>query len=387
MEWTWVTFPVIVIATSAGAYWLANRMKGDDLITTQVEVVDIDTTRGLVRGTLWTHLFSPRPDSYTLTPAARLPDGSESTTQDAAVAWLGRPSMGIGGMNSTDLGSLMGGVDYQWAPNRELLNGVPIEVWSTRTFVSRWHGRGNVDVASDLRRTTTAAVAGTVTNRSGVDLLDAALVYQGYVWKLGTLPNEGTASIEPPGSIARSNAPRKVRTWFEEDFQLTSGEQAHVSTRRLSQLPLYGLVNVMMFADAAGGRKVTGAWNRYQHFVDLSHALDSDTAMLVGRIVEPRSELVRVVEGAEGQPEMASVRGPRDHTEVIYRFLLPVGPRESDEAAEPGSEESPAVTDGETDAETNGTSGAEEAEAAKSDVPGDDTPAEESPEPSEDAAG
>src|SRR5690606_38644693 len=123
---------------------------------------------GLVRGTLWTHLFSPRPDSYTLAPATRLPDGSPSATKDAAVAWLGRPSMGIGGMNSTDLGSLLGGADYGWAPNREGLLGVPIEVWSTRTFVSRWHGSGNVDIAAALLKTTSAGVAGTITNRSGV---------------------------------------------------------------------------------------------------------------------------------------------------------------------------------------------------------------------------
>ncbi len=353
MEWTWVTFPLIVVATSAAAYWLANRMKGNDLITTQVEVVDVDTTQGLVRGTLWTHLFSPKPDSYTLTPAARLPDGADSPTQDAAVAWLGRPSMGIGGMNSTDLGSLLGGADYAWAPNRELLDRVPIEVWSTRTFVSRWHGSGNVDVDATLTRTTSAGVVGTVSNRSGVELLDAALIYQGYVWKLGNLPHAETATIEPPGSLARSNAPRRVRTWFEEDFQLSSGEKAYVRARRLNELPLYGLVNVMMFSDAAGGRKLTGAWNRYQHFVDLSHALDSQTAMLVGRVAEPRSELLRIVPGEGGEPVPTSMRGPRDYAIVIYRFLLPVGSTEGAETAEPNAEESPEERGESSDQETN----------------------------------
>src|SRR5690606_35215976 len=130
-----------------------------------------------------------------------------------------------------------------------------------------------------------------------------------------------------------------------------------------------------MFYDAGGGRKITGAWNRYQHFVDLSHALDSDTAMLVGLVSEPRSELMRVVPGEEGEPVPASMRGSRDNTQVVYRFLLPVGPSDGAESDEPASE---ATAD-----DSSGIEGAESEEVpetAISEAPDEESPAEPSSE-------
>src|SRR5262249_51778165 len=42
LEWTWVTFPIIVITVSAGAYFAAYALKGKDLKINKVDVVDID---------------------------------------------------------------------------------------------------------------------------------------------------------------------------------------------------------------------------------------------------------------------------------------------------------------------------------------------------------
>ncbi len=46
MELTWITFPLIVLSVSAGAYYLAWWMKGDQLRVNQVEVVDVDLGSG-----------------------------------------------------------------------------------------------------------------------------------------------------------------------------------------------------------------------------------------------------------------------------------------------------------------------------------------------------
>ncbi len=94
----------------------------------------------------------------------------------------------------------------------------------------------------------------------------------------------------------------------------------------LGRLDLWGIAEMMMFYDALGGRNHNQQWHRYQHFVDLSHALDSDTAMLVGRCTAPRSELLRI----EGD-EPVSMRGEKDLYVVLYRYLLPVKPVEEED--------------------------------------------------------
>src|SRR5262249_26075811 len=42
LEWTWITFPIIVVTVSAAAYFTAYELKGRDLKVNKVDVVDID---------------------------------------------------------------------------------------------------------------------------------------------------------------------------------------------------------------------------------------------------------------------------------------------------------------------------------------------------------
>ena len=49
MEWTWLTFPVIVALVCVGAYVLAYRLKGDQLRVNQIDLVDVDAASGRMR--------------------------------------------------------------------------------------------------------------------------------------------------------------------------------------------------------------------------------------------------------------------------------------------------------------------------------------------------
>jgi len=80
MEWTWLTFPLIVVLVSAGAYFLAYYLKGDQLRVNQVDLVDVDAASGRLRGTTWMNIFSPRMESFNLSVAPRLPAGGLSGT-------------------------------------------------------------------------------------------------------------------------------------------------------------------------------------------------------------------------------------------------------------------------------------------------------------------
>ena len=59
-QWTWVTFPLIVLAFCVLAVWLSQRWKGSRSEINQIDVVDVDLEQGTVRGTTWANMYSPQ---------------------------------------------------------------------------------------------------------------------------------------------------------------------------------------------------------------------------------------------------------------------------------------------------------------------------------------
>ena len=325
MEWTWVTFPAIVVITCLGAYWYATYLKGDSMRVTRVEIVDIDNMTGQSRGTLWSHIFSPSPDRYSLVLEAKSPSGEADSKTTSSVAWLGRPASGLGGMSS-DAGSRVGQPVYGWSPDLSQMSGAPIEVWSTKTFVARWQSQTDTRLQSNLKRTGNNLVEGTIENPTSLALSNCQLVYGSWGWRLGSLPAGGSVSIEAGGIGNTAGAPKKLRNLFRNDYNFDPGQGSYYEKQQLVQrIELRGLAEMMMFYDALGGRSQSQQWNRYQHFVDLSHALDSHTAMIVGECNEQRSELARLSNPSDPS-STESMRGERDIEVVIYRYLLPVSP-------------------------------------------------------------
>src|SRR5262249_39628672 len=68
LEWTWITFPAVVIVVSVAAYFTAYGLKGKDLKVNKVDVIDVDqlTSQAHAQGTTWFTLYSPRIQSYTV---------------------------------------------------------------------------------------------------------------------------------------------------------------------------------------------------------------------------------------------------------------------------------------------------------------------------------
>ncbi len=130
MEWTWATFPAIVVLFAVGAYVAAYCLKGDRLRIRQVDLIDVDTD-GSQRGTTWLGLFSPRMETFELAvrprpaegePTAGMasttklaleplrPDGRAALGADATIGWLGWPARAWGGC--------IGGSWAVWRPCR-----------------------------------------------------------------------------------------------------------------------------------------------------------------------------------------------------------------------------------------------------------------------------
>jgi hypothetical protein len=132
LELTWITFPIIVLTVSLATCFTAYSLKGRELRINKVDVVDVDPASNRIYGTTWFTIFSPRIETYTLgvSPAEGWSD--ENDPKGTTVNWLGAPR---GGRPSLLRRS------YQYHEDAAGLEKVPVQVWSTKSFVANWSSK------------------------------------------------------------------------------------------------------------------------------------------------------------------------------------------------------------------------------------------------------
>lgn len=316
MEFTWVTFPLIVIGFSVGAYLLGHRFKGDEVRVNQVTLVDVDAESKQLRGTWWAGMFSPRMDRYDF---SLLPPGGESRENAArslVFSWLGLPGQALGGMDPVAASPVNVRQPYTFSPDLDALAETPIQVWATKSLTARWHGPAAAVPETQLVDEDGVPV-GTVINTLEFPLEDCLLAYGRWAYQLGTLEPGQAARVGP--MIPR----RELRTL------LTGRKLVRDETDKFQQEstpydpssvdPAY-ILRTMMFFDMAGGRSYTGLMSRYQDFVDLTGLLKTDRAILVASVpagTEARHGASLLVDGKPAAD-------PRDRQWSVYRFVFPV---------------------------------------------------------------
>ncbi|MEO0531804.1 MAG: hypothetical protein AAF266_14690, partial [Planctomycetota bacterium] len=255
--------------------------------------------------------FSPRASRYDLSLDARTLEGQPLSVSDSNTAWLGKPGYGLGAMQaSSNTGQTGVRASYRIDATPRLsgssgsptVAGLPIQVWSTKTLVSRYAGRVGRSIDAALVPDGDGLIEGTITNDTGTKLNDCRLLYGSWAWKLGNLGDGVSKEIDT------SLSPLKITTLLGRDRN---------SNRDW---------NLDSFAEyLAIGSRSTGATapgSRYLHHLDLSHRLDAGDALLLARVKDgPRSELV--------QPDGPLVNQDDDEIEqqrswVYARFILPV---------------------------------------------------------------
>ena len=316
MEWTWLTFPAMVVIFSVGAYMLAHRLKGDELRVNQVDLVDVDVASGKVRGTSWMNVFSPRTEPFDLSVDTRFPSGKPTERAAAPLGWLGLPGKGLGGMDPPAAGPAVWNGQYEFAPLLNAIRGVPIQVWSTRSLTARW---SEATPAVGLQATLTdedQLLDGEITSRLDFPLSKCILAYEHWAYDLKTI--EPGQSV-PLGAMTQRSELRTLLT--SRKLVLESEKDAYhretaVYDQGSTDVPY--VLRMMMFYQAAGGYHYTGLTNDYQRFVDLSDLLKTGCAVLVGQASDDH---VAAEWQRDGHPlgDAASNR----HT-VFYRFVLPV---------------------------------------------------------------
>ncbi len=170
---TWVTFPLMAIGFSVGAAVLITFQKAGDTEVRCAEVVDVFADQSMLRGSGWCAMWSSRRQDILIPPGRGagvvLPGGSDATDDP-----------------------LGDGARHLIEPTRASL-GFRASQWA----VSTWHD-GWVDTLPGglVARAGDGTVL--VSNRTGIDLDEAWIVYDTSAWPLGSLPSGETATIESP---------------------------------------------------------------------------------------------------------------------------------------------------------------------------------------------
>lgn len=224
LELTWLTFPVIVLTVCVAAYLTAAGLKGRELKVNKVDVVEVVAATdpatgkpgGRVYGTTWFTVFSPRIDTYTVavTPADGWASGTASTP--GVVSWVGSPRSGRASLLRRRYGYH---VDPGAGRVADGLDGVPIQVWSTKSFTASW--AAPIDPVAPVVESRLVhppgdptRVVGTFVNRMPfAELTDCVAFYAGHAYPLGSILN---------GQEVRLVLDRgqQARQWLQEKGQL-----------------------------------------------------------------------------------------------------------------------------------------------------------------------
>ena len=264
MQWTWVTFPAIVVLFAAGAYVAAYWLKGDQLRVSQADLVDIDA-EGTARGASWFSIFSPRGESFDVSMQPRLPDGQPPQEASVSLAWLGKAGNEFNGMYSRDTQDTvpLWSPRYSIASSLGAIHDVPIQVWASKSFTQRWLGRAPDPGLDAALKDDQRQLSGTIANRlkgnepqrkDGIALSHCFLAYDGWAYVIGEL--------RPGESVEIGPATRRIslNTFISGElsyFAEGPGEKPEKGPYDASSRDMAYVLQAMMFYDAADGRKWT----------------------------------------------------------------------------------------------------------------------------------
>lgn len=313
-ELTWITFPAMVISVSAGAYFLAAWLKGDQLRVNQVEIVDVVASTGQVRGTVWTHFFTPRVEQFDLTLQPEFLGEESVPDSQQLVSWLGLPGYAQGGMQDLSGQATIFDRGYRFDDSLSAMVGVPVQLWSTKTLAADWQAEIDSPLTSQLQPEGEELVSGQIVNSSGVMFEDAVLLYGSWAYYLGKISPDGIVTVE------EDLQPRTIKTLLTSATAGDTTEQRTASDGTVpfqwAETDVSRLVKATMFFKAISGEQYTGGLNRYLNSADLSHLLkQTDVAILMARTQTPGSQWMN------GAKPLAS---DEDRHWTYYRFVLPV---------------------------------------------------------------
>jgi hypothetical protein len=321
LELTWITFPVIVITISIGAYIVAYLLKGKDLRINKVDVVDIfldaDPERAAAKdqgwqaatvatqasGSSWFTLFSPQIKRYTIGIEPAFPDWVPEGTMQAnpygiALASMNRSDEGSYGDPQSSGGLFRGQCRYE--EDGSGMSGVAIQVWQTKTFTADWQsnlaGQKKYFTAG-LQRDQNNNIKGWVRSGLPVPLKEAVLLYGGDYFDLGTLAPDKETSVPERPAGSKDNWFRTP--FFNPNFKNTNRGRGYkgMDAEFSSQEAPCSYMKSIMFSDQGMDPHHVLA---NSHFRDLDQGWrigGTDEAIIVGRVQTADGESEELTSG------------------------------------------------------------------------------------------
>ncbi len=334
---TWITFPVYILLFCGLAFFIGNISNPDGVRINQVDLIDIDQQTGMVCGSSWNGLYSHWDASYNIhLDTSFKPNDSKNNdsknndskntdwkyqSDHVLFSWLGLQGSALGGMDPKTISPQFWTESYQLGSPATEMTGIPVKIHSTKSLYGRWTG-----LLSNFKKSELAFFdgipRGTVENPFSVPLENTFLFYGRWAFDLGTLPPEGkkvdlkTPRMESHLVIGTSKDP-----FGDASHSMIQQGLAKYDVET-SSIPY--ILRTVMFYRLAGGFPTIGLENTGLQYLDFSHLIAMDRAVLVGTIADSdtnkfplRSEMIFTKDDQKVE-EMAS-----NHS-VFVRIVLPV---------------------------------------------------------------
>jgi len=328
-SWTWLTFPLVVLAASVLAYTLTKHWKGRALHVNQVDVVDFDSVSGLTRSMTWAHAFSPASRKYDVAAKSTEQLFPINAPRGAVATWQGLPGNSFGGMNTSQTSQSK--VTYEIISNPEAeqqiqVKQMPVDVYASRSLSGLTWGQVDFPELPKLTADIEDQIEGEVHNPLPVDLRDSVLCFGRLAYPLGTLPAGGPTIVDRFGAKKISS---RLTRWRVELGVKGQGKGQSVAWDR-NGLDLERILEIMMFHEAAGSENYTSLLNRLQGEVDFSDHLEQGTALLIGKIDHRPTDMFP---NGEFDANSDSDDEKSDAGVTFVRILMPVSKKTTDKSA------------------------------------------------------
>jgi len=325
---TWITFPLVALGMIALALGFGGQAHGSRVRLNQAEIVDIDLERQIARGTVWAHLYSPVTAHYDLQLSLAAPLESSQSPQ-GWLAWQGLPGDALGGLESRQV-MLASAEPYRVAlPGPQpAIEKLAVQMAASKSLSACWWAKTQLDAISELALDSFGHLEGKFRNPLHKELRECIVVHGDKLYRLGSLAPGQAATIDPQQSLNLEWRLTQRRLEQSKDVS-TPWEQDSIDVPRIVQM--------LMFHEAARGRRYTGLTHRYQPQIDFSEHARLGQAILVGRAIDPVAKIERgdpKDPGIHRRPYSASefdidrgVAPQRDTTTwTWFRIVLPIQP-------------------------------------------------------------
>lgn len=336
---SWPVAGGFLLAASLALVWIYHGLRPDKIMVNSAAIVDIDARTGRVLGHQWSHIYSALARRVNV-------DGSSSFTgRPVHVDWQGLPGSGLGGLQSTmRIERGMPAYRVELAMNGgSSIESMGIPAAGTKSLYSVWTENLPWGVASDsaglepdrssmalpmqdseLREMSTVdQLEGEVINPLNVDLRDAALFYHRWYYALKSRMPPGDRILLSTQMVPRDIS-RRMNRQQEIDGKVSAARWDPAERGQLDRL-----LELMMFHKAATGRNYTSLNHRYQPIIDHSNLLETNCAILIGRLDAPACELSVVPCDPGDQSLQTQEFSEASVNRTWVRILLPVTTKNS----------------------------------------------------------